>query len=142
MSTANKTPLHAARSGHSDSRRALGEIPSSQAFLAKADPAKTGVAVCTVSGQQFAYGDAEDEFPLQAVGRSLLYCIAQELCGEEEVHRYIGKEPGPHPYNAIVVDSNNKPYNPFYNAGALVNHSMINAEGAPTSCVLTICHTP
>jgi len=109
-----------------------GEVAPNQAFLAKVDPSKCGVAVCTISGQQFAYGDASDEFAVQAAGRPILYCIAQSLCGVEEVHEHVGMEPGPHAYNAIVVNDQNKPYNPFYSAGALVNHSMIKPNGTET----------
>jgi len=34
-------------------------------ILAKADPTKFGLSVCTVDGQRFDYGDFDQEFSIQ-----------------------------------------------------------------------------
>ena len=36
-------------------------------ILAKADPSKFGLSVCTVDGQRFDYGDFDHEFSMQCV---------------------------------------------------------------------------
>ncbi len=40
-------------------------------ILAKADPSKFGLSVCTVDGQRFDYGDFDQEFSIQYVSSPL-----------------------------------------------------------------------
>lgn len=115
-----------------------GAVMDKQAFLAKVDPDKFGMGVCTTSGQQFSYGDAEDEFAVQAASRPLLYCIVQELYGIDEVHSHMGSVPSNQAYNELSVNPGKTPLNPLDNAGALVCHSMIMPEGTETQRFETV----
>ena len=44
------------------------------------------MAVCTVDGQQFEYGDVDTEFPLMESVKPLLYALALKDCGKARVH--------------------------------------------------------
>jgi glutaminase len=55
--------------------------------LEKMDPELWGVAIETVDGQRFSYGDAEVDFSIQSCSKPITYCLAHEELGVEEVRR-------------------------------------------------------
>ena len=71
-----------------DETRAIkdGDLPDYIPELHKIDPELFGLAVCTVDGQTFAHGDYTHDFSLQAAVLPLVYCVALEQNGAEEVH--------------------------------------------------------
>lgn len=96
--------------------------------LTRVDPEKFGVAVCTVDGQQFATGDADDEFCVQSCCKPINYCLALEEHREDVVHRHIGREPSGRGFNELTLDHEGKPHNPMINAGAIMACSLIRRE--------------
>ena len=49
------------------------------------DPEYWGVAVETIDGQSWAYGDVDVDFSIQSCSKPLTYCLALEEHGEDEV---------------------------------------------------------
>jgi glutaminase len=45
------------------------------------------VAVCTVDGQQFSFGDVGRRFPIMETVAPLLYALVLRDCGTEETHK-------------------------------------------------------
>ena len=93
--------------------------------LAKVDPDKYGVSICTVDGQQFCFGDSNEYFSIQSTFKPVSYCMALEELGEETVHQHIGREPSGQSFNEITLDSQGRPHNPMVNAGAIMASSLI-----------------
>jgi glutaminase/ankyrin repeat protein len=61
----------------------------------------------------------DERFPVSSLIRPVLYCAAVELCGLEEVHRWVGKEPSGESQDTLRLLKNKLPYNPFVMAGVL-----------------------
>jgi len=55
------------------------------------DPDLFGVAVCTVDGQVFTWGDCDVSFPIQSCGKPFIYSYALEDYGEEHVRDFLLK---------------------------------------------------
>lgn len=83
------------------------------------------VAACSVSGQQMHIGPANEKFCAKSLSKIVSYCIAQEICGEEYVHTYIGKEPSGRDLTELCLDYNKRPHNPYINAGAIMCASLL-----------------
>ncbi|XP_039267922.1 glutaminase kidney isoform, mitochondrial-like isoform X2 [Styela clava] len=96
--------------------------------LAKEDPTKFGMSLCTVDGQRIAIGDAEIPFCLQSCMKPFQYAIAVSNYTSQYVHQHIGKEPSGNMFNAIMLNQEDQPHNPMINAGALVVCSLIKPE--------------
>ena len=93
--------------------------------LAKVDPNKFAISICTIDGQRYNIGDSSDQFCIQSCCKPINYCIALEEHGPEYVHAHVGHEQSGQRFNAIIFDENNLPHNPLINAGAIMTCSMI-----------------
>ncbi len=100
--------------------------------LARVNPEKFSVAVCSIDGQQFSLGDADDFFCVQSVSKPITYCLALEENGEAEVHKYVGREPSGKTFNELTLNSKGQPHNPMINAGAIMSGALIK-KGATSS---------
>jgi glutaminase len=87
--------------------------------LGKAAPDDFGLAIATVGGKLYAIGEAEVEFTIQSISKAFMFCLAIEIAGHEFVAQRVGIEPSGDPFNAIVFDDQNRPFNPMVNAGAI-----------------------
>lgn len=96
--------------------------------LARVDPERFGVAVCTVDGQRFSRGDAAAEFSIQSCHKPMNYGLALEEHGEDEVHRYVGREPSGHGFNELRLNREGRPHNPMINAGAIMTAALIRRD--------------
>ncbi|CAK8985439.1 Glutaminase kidney isoform [Durusdinium trenchii] len=102
-----------------------GHVASYIPQLARQDPEKFGIAVCTVDAQRFSHGDAKEQFCVQSCMKTISYCIAQELVGEACVHRHVAHEPSGRNFNELMLNSHGLPHNPLINAGAIMTASLI-----------------
>ena len=93
--------------------------------LERVDPAKYAMAVCTVDGQRFALGDADDYFCVQSCSKPITYCLALDELGEETVHNYVGREPSGKTFNELTLNNRGLPHNPMINAGAIMCGALI-----------------
>ena len=88
-----------------------------------------GIAFTHIDGTQFHYGDCEYAFPLHSISKVFIYALALEDNGREETLRHVGVEPSDDPFNSITFDeTNNRPFNPMINAGALVATSLVHGR--------------
>ena len=94
--------------------------------LAAVDPDSFGVAFATTDGFLYEVGDTATLFTIQSVSKAVIYGMALEEHGREEVLRRIGVEPSGEAFNSITFDElHNRPFNPMVNAGAIAATAMI-----------------
>ncbi len=88
--------------------------------LAGVDPHKFGMAVCTVKGDEYAIGDADEPFSAQSITKLFALGLALNRIGDE-VWTRVGKEPSGTPFNYLsqLEQEEGIPRNPFINPGAL-----------------------
>ncbi|WP_114196011.1 glutaminase B [Edaphovirga cremea] len=102
---------------------------------------KLGIAVCTVDGQQFQAGDANERFSIQSISKVLSLTLALTRYQESEIWQRVGKEPSGQPFNSLVQLELEKgrPRNPFINPGALVVCDMLQTRlSAPRQRMLEV----
>ncbi len=93
--------------------------------LALADAAWFGVSFCSIDGQLFSIGETNREFSVQSSSKPISYLMALSELGEEEVHRYVGREPSGRNFNDICLNPESIPHNPMVNSGAIMTCSLI-----------------
>uniref|UniRef100_A0A0K2U2A2 glutaminase n=1 Tax=Lepeophtheirus salmonis TaxID=72036 RepID=A0A0K2U2A2_LEPSM len=98
---------------------------------------KWSVSICTVDGQRLSLGCATDPFTMKDLCKPILYAICMENLGEQVVHKYQGREPSGHSSKEIVLDCNNKPYNPLVESGGIMSSSLILQKVKPELTVLS-----
>jgi glutaminase len=89
--------------------------------LAEIDPSRFGVHLATTAGEQFGYGDHEEKFSIQSIGKVLSLTLAFQQKGEALWER-VGVEPSGNPFNSLwqLEYEKGKPRNPLINSGAIV----------------------
>ncbi|MGY3925948.1 glutaminase B [Aeromonas simiae] len=99
-----------------------GKVADYIPALAQVPANRLGMAVCTVQGELFTAGDADEPFSIQSISKALSLTLALTLYREEEIWARVGKEPSGQPFNSLVQLEFEQgiPRNPFINAGALV----------------------
>ena len=99
--------------------------------LKLANPAHFGVALVTIDGHVYEVGDSAVPFTIQSVSKTFVFALALELVGEERVSAAIGVEPSGEAFNSIRLTSDNRPFNPMVNAGAIACSGLIHrADGS------------
>lgn len=73
--------------------------------LARADPNKWGVSICTIDGQRISFGDSKETFCFQSISKAFTYGIAASDLGANFIHQYVGQEPSGRLFNDICLDS-------------------------------------
>lgn len=104
-----------------------GKVASYIPQLARINPDNWGLAICTVDGQRYAIGDANSPFCLQSISKPLTYALALREEGSV-VHEYVGHEPSGMRFNVISLNQQQKPHNPYINAGAIVTMSLVKPD--------------
>lgn len=98
---------------------------------AEADLDKFAVALVGISGEWWGAGDAQFHYPIQSMSKAVVYGLAIDSVGMDEVLRYIDVEPSGDSFNRISLDEHSKrPANPMINAGALTAHSLVAGDDA------------
>eukprot|EP00045_Choanoeca_perplexa_P013322 m.150757 g.150757 ORF g.150757 m.150757 type:complete len:444 (+) comp16320_c0_seq3:157-1488(+) len=96
--------------------------------LANVNSELFGIAICACTGEIWSIGDCDIPFTFQSTIKPLLYNIAIEQLGKEQVHQHIGHEPSGQRFNAFVLDEDGKPHNPLINAGAIMSAALIHSH--------------
>src|SRR6476660_2762930 len=98
--------------------------------LAKADPDHFGISVATTDGYIYDIGDSAVPFTIQSISKAFVFSLALETIGAERVESVIGVEPSGEAFNSIRLRTDNRPFNPMVNAGAIACSGLIyDAEG-------------
>lgn len=93
--------------------------------LTKADPSHFGIALATLDGHVHEVGDTRIEFTVQSISKALVFGLALEFVGHELVSETIGVEASGEAFNSIRLQSDNRPFNPMVNAGAIACTGLI-----------------
>ncbi|WP_298830408.1 glutaminase A [uncultured Piscinibacter sp.] len=105
-----------------DAGRVATYIPE----LAKADPRQFGIAIATVDGRVYEVGTTRERFTIQSISKPLVYGMALEDRGMEQVRRTVGVEPSGDAFNSISLEpGTGRPMNPMINAGAIATTSLV-----------------
>ena len=96
--------------------------------LARVDPDQFGLAICTIDGQRLHLGDSDKAFSFQSSCKPILYSAVLDLCGEDYVHRHVGREPSGLSFNELTLNKQGLPHNPMINAGAIMCASLWHPE--------------
>ena len=90
--------------------------------LANVDPCKFGIAVSTITGEEWFCGDAMERFSIQSISKLFTLLLALQEVGPDDLWKRVGREPSGSAFNSLVLLEAEKgiPRNPFINAGALV----------------------
>lgn len=102
-----------------------GEVADYIPQLARVDPDMFAVSVCTVDGQRFSFGDADESYCVQSTCKPINYGIALDLLGIGTVHQHVGREPSGRSFNELTLNSRGLPHNPMINVGAIMCTSLI-----------------
>jgi len=102
-----------------------GNVASYIPQLARMDPNKWGMSICTIDGQRFSLGDSKQPFCVQSVSKAFNYAIVASDLGADYVHEFVGHEPSGRLFNEICLDPSGKPHNPLINAGAIIVTSLL-----------------
>jgi glutaminase len=105
-----------------------GQVASYIPELARADPGWFGICVVTADGHVYEVGDTDLAFTIQSISKPFVFGMALEDRGRDVVLQHVGVEPSGNPFNAIVVDDRNRPFNPMVNSGAIVATGLIDAR--------------
>ncbi|MFG1296581.1 glutaminase A [Xanthobacter variabilis] len=110
-----------------DSLAALkdGAVPSYIPELAKADPDQFGIALATIDGHVYETGDTMVPFTIQSISKAMVYALALDTLGADQVEAAIGVEPSGDAFNSIRLTTDNRPFNAMVNAGAIACSGLI-----------------
>jgi glutaminase len=98
-----------------------GYIPE----LGKADPDHFGIGLATLDGHVYEVGDTKIPFTIQSMSKPFVFALALDTLGAEKVESTIGVEPSGDPFNSIRLNTENHPFNPMVNAGAIACSGLI-----------------
>ncbi|HGE6520194.1 TPA: glutaminase B [Shigella flexneri] len=118
-----------------------GKVADYIPALATVDGSRLGIAICTVDGQLFQAGDAQERFSIQSISKVLSLVVAMRHYSEEEIWQRVGKDPSGSPFNSLVQLEMEQgiPRNPFINTGALVVCDMLQGRlSAPRQRMLEV----
>jgi glutaminase len=105
-----------------------GEVATYIPELGRADRGWFGICVVTADGHVYEVGDTDIDFTIQSISKPFVFGMALEDQGRDTMLQHVGVEPSGNPFNAIVVDDRNRPFNPMVNAGAIVATGLIEAR--------------
>lgn len=97
-----------------------GKVASYIPALASVDPTGFAMVLRTSSGEEFAYGDADQPFSIQSVSKLFALALAMEWVGDP-LWEKVGREPSGMRFNSLIQleTEQGRPRNPFINAGAI-----------------------
>ncbi|KAM4619137.1 glutaminase liver isoform, mitochondrial [Polymixia lowei] len=84
------------------------------------DNARWAVSICTVDGQRLSLGDSAEPLILGEVSWPLIYGLAVEMLGGDQVHRYVGVEEFSRYPSPFTLSHTGTPHCPFTETGAIV----------------------
>ena len=134
LRTVTRSPVLEYLGGLLEEYRGLndGEVATYIPELGQADPEWFGICVVTADGHVYQVGDTGLEFTIQSISKPFVFGMALEDQGRDGVLERVGVEPSGEPFNSIIVDDRNRPFNPMVNAGAIVATGLIDPRADQT----------
>jgi glutaminase len=103
-----------------------GAVASYIPELERVAPDQFGIALATVDGHIYDFGDSGSPFSIQSISKPLIYGLALQDRGRDAVLAKIGVEPSGDAFNAILFDERtNRPFNSMVNTGAIAATSLV-----------------
>src|SRR6185437_15456695 len=102
-----------------------GEVASYIPELSKANPDDFGIGLATLDGHVYEVGDTRVPFTIQSMSKPFVFALALDSLGAAHVESVIGVEPSGDPFNSIRLNTENHPFNPMVNAGAIACSGLI-----------------
>src|SRR6267143_5826910 len=102
-----------------------GEVANYIPELGKANPGHFGISLATLDGHVYETGDSRVPFTIQSISKPFVFALALDRLGAARVEGIIGVEPSGDPFNSIRLNSENHPFNPMVNAGAITCSGLI-----------------
>ena len=127
----DKHELHAAidDAHHRYQPLTKGQVATYIPELGRTNPELFAIALATASGRLFEVGDTGHPFTLQSITKPLMFGLALEKFGHDEVSRYVGVEPSGDAFNAISLQAEtHRPHNAMINAGAITITALLHAQ--------------
>src|ERR1044072_7639622 len=93
--------------------------------LSKADPAHFGISLATLAGHVYEVGDTKIPFTIQSMSKPFVFALALDTLGASRVESAIGVEPSGDRFNSLRLNSQNHPFNPMVNAGAIACSGLV-----------------
>lgn len=80
-----------------------GKVADYIPALAEVAADRLAIAVCTVDGEMFQAGNADERFSIQSISKVLSLTLALTRYQEAEIWRRVGKEPSGLPFNSAAA---------------------------------------
>ena len=108
-----------------------GMVASYIPELERVAPDQFGIALVTADGYLYEIGESRSPFTIQSISKPLIYGLALQDHGRDQVLVRIGVEPSGDQFNAIVFDDRkNRPFNAMVNTGAIATTSLVHGDDA------------
>lgn len=105
-----------------------GDVADYIPQLARVNPEAYAMSVCTVDGQRFSLGQADEPYCVQSTCKPINYALALERLGVDKVHAHVGREPSGQSFNELTLNAQGLPHNPMINAGAIMCASLLDPQ--------------
>ena len=101
-------------------------------YLASVPSNLFGIAIAFTDGQVLEVGDTQYEFAIESISKVFTLSKVLEEIGKDEFKEKIGSNATGEPFNSVIALElhNERPYNPFDNAGAIATVSLLNAKSS------------
>src|SRR6201996_8688596 len=99
--------------------------------LGKANPDHFGISLATIDGHVYEVGDSRIPFTIQSMSKPFVFALALDSLGASRVESVIGVEPSGDPFNSIRLNTDNHPFNPMVNAGAIACSGLVHEAKGP-----------
>ena len=91
-----------------------GKVATYIPELGKVPPELFGIAICTVDGKVFKFGDVDHEFSIQSMSKPLLFAHALSECGFLHMKTKVNVEPAGGAFDTMELDDKNRPFKYFF----------------------------
>lgn len=109
-----------------------GSVASYIPALASADPGWFGACITSVSGDQFAVGDAAVPFSIQSISKVFVFALVCDALGVEPARERLGVNNTGLPFDSVIAIEQHpdRLTNPMANPGAIATTSYVPAANA------------
>ena len=87
-----------------------GKVATYIPELGKVSPELFGIAICTVEGKIFKFGDVDHEFSIQSMSKPLAYAHALSERGFPHMKTKVNVEPAGGAFDTMEMDDKNRPF--------------------------------